>query len=186
MRPGIALTRQASRAHAFATTRPPSDTSSPTVRASARGSQVGTRDGVPPAPLIAVGTPITERPPHRSVRAGFPHTACMGLFQSSFFSRCRTPFPPHEWLGLIHRPAPIDRRRVRRRRPVDKLALLLGHKFIATITIRGEPAIKRETSRRNLVFGWTQHWVRTMKQQMRFGSEAPGRRAHSPDGTQCA
>jgi putative transposase len=25
--------------------------------------------------LIAVGTPITERPPHRSVRAGFPHTA---------------------------------------------------------------------------------------------------------------
>ena len=23
----------------------------------------------------AVGTPITERPPHRSVRAAFPHTA---------------------------------------------------------------------------------------------------------------
>jgi len=24
---------------------------------------------------IAVGTPITERPPHRTVRAAFPHTA---------------------------------------------------------------------------------------------------------------
>jgi len=29
-----------------------------------------------PTPLsIAVGTPITERPPHRTVRAEFPHTA---------------------------------------------------------------------------------------------------------------
>ena len=26
-------------------------------------------------PLIAVGTPVTERPPHRSVRAELPHTA---------------------------------------------------------------------------------------------------------------
>jgi len=25
--------------------------------------------------LIAVGTPVTGRPPHRSVRAEFPHTA---------------------------------------------------------------------------------------------------------------
>ena len=25
--------------------------------------------------VIAVGTPITERPPHRSVRAELPHTA---------------------------------------------------------------------------------------------------------------
>jgi hypothetical protein len=25
--------------------------------------------------MIAVGTPITERPPHKSVRADFPHTA---------------------------------------------------------------------------------------------------------------
>ena len=25
--------------------------------------------------LIAVGTPITGRPPHRTVRAAFPHTA---------------------------------------------------------------------------------------------------------------
>src|SRR6202047_4165919 len=28
---------------------------------------------------IAVGTLIAERPPHRTVRAAFPHTACMGL-----------------------------------------------------------------------------------------------------------
>ena len=37
----------------------------------------------------AVGTLITERPPHRTVRAAFPHTACMGLSlsraQSSLF-----------------------------------------------------------------------------------------------------
>jgi hypothetical protein len=26
-------------------------------------------------PAIEVGTPITERPPHRTVRAAFPHTA---------------------------------------------------------------------------------------------------------------
>jgi hypothetical protein len=25
--------------------------------------------------VVAVGTPVTRRPPHRSVRAGFPHTA---------------------------------------------------------------------------------------------------------------
>src|SRR6516165_9471022 len=31
----------------------------------------------------AVGTLITERPPHRTVRAAFPHTACMGLSLSS-------------------------------------------------------------------------------------------------------
>ncbi len=28
---------------------------------------------------FAVGTRVTSRPPHRSVRAAFPHTACMGL-----------------------------------------------------------------------------------------------------------
>ena len=32
---------------------------------------------------IAVGTLITERPPHRSVRAQFGHTACMGRFLST-------------------------------------------------------------------------------------------------------
>jgi hypothetical protein len=29
--------------------------------------------------LFAVGTRVTSRPPHRSVRAQFGHTACMGL-----------------------------------------------------------------------------------------------------------
>jgi hypothetical protein len=32
--------------------------------------------------VIAVGTVITDRPPHRSVRAQLRHTACMGLFLS--------------------------------------------------------------------------------------------------------
>jgi hypothetical protein len=30
-------------------------------------------------PTFAVGTRVTSRPPHRSVRAQFGHTACMGL-----------------------------------------------------------------------------------------------------------
>src|SRR6476660_5548949 len=34
------------------------------------------RDGSAP---FAVGTRVTSRPPHRSVRAQFGHTACMGL-----------------------------------------------------------------------------------------------------------
>src|SRR5260370_25332279 len=29
--------------------------------------------------IFAVGTRVTSRPPHRSVRAQFGHTACMGL-----------------------------------------------------------------------------------------------------------
>jgi hypothetical protein len=44
-------------------------------------------------PEIAVGTLITERPPHRTVRAQFGHTACMGLSLSRvhhaiFVARC--------------------------------------------------------------------------------------------------
>ena len=36
----------------------------------------GKFDGEPPSQFTdAVGTPITERPPHRTVRAAFPHTA---------------------------------------------------------------------------------------------------------------
>src|SRR5258705_6647378 len=33
----------------------------------------------PPLTTFAVGTRVTSRPPHRSVRAQFGHTACMGL-----------------------------------------------------------------------------------------------------------
>src|ERR1019366_10778595 len=33
---------------------------------------------------IAVGTRVTSRPPHRSVRAQFGHTACMGLSLSTW------------------------------------------------------------------------------------------------------
>ncbi len=41
--------------------------------------------------MFAVGTRVTSRPPHRSVRAQFGHTACMGLFLSTEFQR-RTTF----------------------------------------------------------------------------------------------
>jgi hypothetical protein len=37
----------------------------------------------PPGAAVAVGTRVASRPPHRSVRAAFPHTACMGLSLSS-------------------------------------------------------------------------------------------------------
>src|ERR1700675_767232 len=33
----------------------------------------------PPPTTVAVGTRVPSRPPHRSVRAQFGHTACMGL-----------------------------------------------------------------------------------------------------------
>src|SRR5262245_32076551 len=46
--------------------------------------------------MIAVGTRVTSRPPHRTVRAQFGHTACMGLSFSSvhhtIFSCFVTPF----------------------------------------------------------------------------------------------
>src|SRR6266404_2281136 len=37
------------------------------------------RSSRPRSPTFAVGTRVTSRPPHRSVRAQFGHTACMGL-----------------------------------------------------------------------------------------------------------
>jgi hypothetical protein len=39
-------------------------------------------------------------------------------------------------------------------------------------TNRGELAILARGSRRNLVFGWIRVGIVTMKQRMRFGSEA--------------
>src|SRR5207248_7029944 len=39
---------------------------------------------------VAVGTPITERPPHRSVLAAFPHTApTLGIGRQT---ACRNPY----------------------------------------------------------------------------------------------
>ena len=68
--------------------------------------------------LIAVGTLISERPPHRTVRAGFPHTACMGLslsrqrqnilpsFVISFFcstrAACILPSRPPIFIAVAH------------------------------------------------------------------------------------
>ena len=50
---------------------------------------------VPPHETIAVGTPIAGRPPHRSVRAAFPHTAPTsgddGHAGRARFSICDTP-----------------------------------------------------------------------------------------------
>jgi hypothetical protein len=51
-----------------------------------------------------------------------------------------------------------------------------------TGTNRGELAHWTRSSRRNLVFGWIRSGIRTMKQQMRFGSKAPRPRTHSRYG----
>jgi hypothetical protein len=45
-------------------------------------------------------------------------------------------------------------------------------------TNRGEPVMRRESSRRKLVFGWS-HPGPDHEADMRFGDEAPGWRAHS-------
>src|SRR5713101_2449189 len=59
-----------------------------------------------------------------------------------------------------------------------------GHaeRMLTAETNRGEPANWARSSRRNLVFGWIPRGIRTMKQQMRFGGEAPRRRTHSRYG----
>ena len=76
---------------------------------------------------VAVGTRVISRPPHRSVRAAFPHTACMGLSLSRVhhatfvvlccFILCSTraasilPSRPHITVAVAHRTALLQRRR---------------------------------------------------------------------------
>src|SRR5438034_3524178 len=42
-------------------------------------SQTGKRASLYSITSVAVGTRFSSRPPHRTVRAAFPHTACMGV-----------------------------------------------------------------------------------------------------------
>src|ERR1039458_5596687 len=58
---------------------------------------------------IAVGTLITERPPHRTVRAQFRHTACMGLFLSTEFQRSATFSSFLRFLGFYSWVRPLPR-----------------------------------------------------------------------------
>jgi len=74
---------------------------------------------------VAVGTPVTGRPPRRSVQAAFPHTACMGLSLSRVHhatfvvlccfilcsTRAASPSRPHITVAVAHRTALLQRRR---------------------------------------------------------------------------
>src|SRR5215471_5308746 len=96
---------------------------------------------------VAVGTRVISRPPHRSVRAAFPHTACMGLSLSRVhhatfvvlccFILCSTraasilPSRPHITVAVAHR------RQAARDRAVYHAV------------IRGEPASSPVVARRH-------------------------------------
>src|SRR5262245_19329044 len=70
---------------------------------------------------VAVGTEIAPRPPHRSVRAAFPHTACMGLSLSRVSRHFCLPLSFHSFVRpappsiLPPRPHIFHRRRAQRR-----------------------------------------------------------------------
>ena len=116
---------------------------------------------------FAVGTRVTSRPPHRSVRAQFGHTACMGLCLSRrhqpisvvlchsillFDLRRKHSLVPTAYL---HRRRAQRRSRTallqRRRRLVldgrEHGGRLLAIGWLARAMIRGEPAIGRDQSR---------------------------------------
>ena len=85
----------------------------------------------------------------RTVRETLASYGLYGAFSVKRIFSAGHLFPKNEWLGLIHRQAPIDRPRFRRRLPVDKFALLLRHNFIATITNTHEPRGARHPARNN-------------------------------------
>src|ERR1700694_3641238 len=59
-----------------------------------------------PPTTFAVGTRVTSRPPHRSVRAQFGHTACMGLVWGFLCQGGVTPFWSSFAFHSFVRPAP--------------------------------------------------------------------------------
>src|SRR6266702_3207981 len=121
---------------------------------------------------VAVGTRFSSRPPHRTVRAAFPHTACMGVSLSRvhhaifvvlccfilLFDPCRE----HSSIPTAH----CRRRRAQRR---SRTALLQRRRRLvldgrehdgrlpvigwSAAMIRGEPAIGREQSREPRLYG---------------------------------
>jgi len=127
---------------------------------------------------FAVGTRVTSRPPHRSVRAQFGHTACMGLSLSRrhhaisvvlchsillFDLRRKHSFVPTAYL---HRRRAQRRSRTallqRRRRLVldgrERGGRLLASGWLARAMIRGEPAIGRDQSRKPRLYSVEPVW----------------------------
>src|ERR1700738_3360309 len=152
---------------------------------------------------IAVGTLIAERPPHRTVQAAFPHTACMGLSLSRgrhanlvvlcipFFCSTRAastlPSRPHisiavaaqqrSTTALPSAPPKACPCRTRARRQAA------GDRVVGRAMIRGEPAIGRDQSREPRLYSVEPVWgVPTMKQSYASAGKAPRRRVHSLSG----
>src|SRR6202047_693029 len=152
--------------------------------------------------FFAVGTRVTSRPPHRSVRAQFGHTACMGLSLSRrdhaisvvlchsillFDLRRKHSFVPTAYL---HRRRAQRQSRTallqRRRRLVldgrERGGRLLAIGWLARAMIRGEPAIGRDQSREPRLYSVEPYGVQTMKQSYASAGKAPRRRVHSLSG----
>src|SRR5258705_4770730 len=166
-------------------------------------SEVGQSRRFDPKPLtFAVGTRVTSRPPHRSVRAQFGHTACMGLSLSRRHHAISVSFVIPFFLFDLRREhsfvptAYLHRRRAqrrsktappqRRRRPVpdgrEHGGRLLAIGWLARAMIRGEPAIGRDQSRKPRLYSVEPVWVQTMKQSYASAGKAPRRRVHSLSG----
>ena len=146
---------------------------------------------------FAVGTRVTPRPPRRSVRAAFPHTACMGLSLSRrhyaisvvlghsillFDPRRKHSFVPTAYL---HRRRAQRRSRTALLQRCRRLVLdgrehggrLLAIGWLARVMIRGEPAIGRDQSREPRLYSVEPVWGADHEAAIRFcgqGSEAAG------------
>jgi hypothetical protein len=126
------------------------------------------------------------RPPHRTVRAAFPHTACMGLSLSRV---CASRPLFVLLLPSFVRPAPRAFFRPDRILPSPSraaTALLQRRRRLVLhqrAMIRGEPAIGHEQSRANQAcIRLNPYRVPTMKQSYASAGKAPRRRVHSPSG----
>src|SRR6266566_4563267 len=109
------------------------------------------------------------RPPPRSVRAAFPHTACMGLSLSR----------AHHAISslLLHSLKACCPWPTRARPQADR------DRVVCHAMIRGEPAIGHEQSRANhACIRLNPYRVPTMKQSYASAGKAPRRRVHSPSG----
>ena len=151
---------------------------------------------------IAVGTRVTSRPPHRSVRAQFGHTACMGLSLSRgrhailvvlcipFFCSTRAastlPSRPHISIAVAAQRRSRTALLQRRRRLVldgrEHGGKLPAIGWVGRAMIRGEPAIGRDQSREPRLYSVEPVRVPTMKQSYASAGKAPRRRVHSLSG----
>jgi len=148
------------------------------------------------------GTRVTPRPPHRSVRAAFPHTACMGLSLSRrhyaisvvlghsillFDPRRKHSFVPTAYL---HRRRAQRRSRTALLQRCRRLVLdgrehgsrLLAIGWLARAMIRGEPAIGRDNRANHACIRLNPYREPTMKQSYASAGKAPRRRVHSLSG----